>query len=47
MRKIFTLNLNEVNTSFMKIAIGIMLKKLIQGVDLACEIKKKLNRAKI
>ena len=42
----FTLNSNELNTSFMKIAIGIMLKKLIQGVDLACEIKK-INRADI
>ena len=42
----FTSESSEVNTNFMKIAIGIMLKKLIQGVDLACEIKK-INRADI
>lgn len=42
----FTSESNEVNTNFIKIAIGIMLKKLIQGVDLACEIKK-INRADI
>ena len=42
----FTSESNEVNPNFIKIAIGIMLKKLIQGVDLACEIKK-INRADI